>query len=64
MARHISLIITGLLILITGYSIGYSVGQQSMFQENPTVIQPYCPQEDSCRAEYSHGHWTIKETPH
>jgi hypothetical protein len=23
--------------------------------------KPYCPTEDSCQIDYSHGHWTVTE---
>lgn len=25
------------------------------------IAAPNCPQEDSCAADYSHHHWTIRE---
>lgn len=47
--------------------LGFALGGYSEIQRNDRQNQqyaPFCPTEDSCRAEYKGGHWwIIEQTP-
>jgi len=56
-------IIAALVLVFFGFAIGGYAEIENQQKQNERY-SPYCPTEDSCRADYRDGHWwIIEQTP-
>lgn len=51
--KYLSSVIGGALMALAGFVVGVNVPNHDN--------QPYCPTEDSCTVDYSHGEWRVTE---
>ena len=56
-------ILAALVLVFLGFALGGYAEIQRIDEQN-AKYEPYCPTEDSCRADYRDGHWwIIEQTP-
>lgn len=46
--------------ILTAFLSGVIVASGAVLAAR-SATTPYCPEEDSCQVDYSHGHWTVTE---
>jgi hypothetical protein len=60
-------IVGGIIAAFTLVFLGFALGGYAEIQQQELQNQryaPFCPTEDSCRADYRDGHWwIIEQTP-
>lgn len=63
MTKFIATLTLALGIAIASFA-GGTYAERAVVDRQTQLNSPYCPEEDSCRADYQNGHWyIIEETP-